>query len=305
MDVMSVSVIIPSYNSAEVVGDAVESALNQSTPPGEIIVVDDGSTDETRTTIGRYGPKVRYIYQNNQGVAAARNRGIREARGEFVAFLDADDVWHPCKLERQVDVMSQFPELVLLGTDSVSWPTEGFSTPSGSPVLQLVSFERMVVRNHLLTSSLIARRKALDQAGEFDVRLQGPEDYDMWLRIARFGELGNLRERLIGYRETPGSLSKHAHRMQAGMRLILEKLEASGTFANRRLLRRKAFAYFHFSCGYMHHAAGNKREAVANMLQSLLYYPFFYGRGVMKYRFARLRLFRRTLWSWLRGVPRF
>src|SRR5712675_1199611 len=98
---MRVSVIIPTYNSGRLVVEAVESALAQTLAPAEILVVDDGSTDDTRDRLAKFGPPVSYIHQENQGVAAARNRGIRAATGDLVAFLDADDVWHPKKLERQ------------------------------------------------------------------------------------------------------------------------------------------------------------------------------------------------------------
>src|SRR6266849_6286184 len=99
------SVIIPTYDSGQLVVEAVASALAQSLAPAEVIVVDDGSTDDTRERLALFGPPVRYIHQKNQGVAAARNTGLHEATGELIAFLDADDVWHPLKLELQVSCL--------------------------------------------------------------------------------------------------------------------------------------------------------------------------------------------------------
>src|SRR3954451_14848952 len=109
----AISVIIPSYNSARWISEAVDSVLAQTLVPQQIIVVDDGSRDDTRSRVRRYGPPVEYIYQPNQGVSAARNTGMQAATGEFVAFLDADDVWHPRKAEFQLRVFSERPDVAL------------------------------------------------------------------------------------------------------------------------------------------------------------------------------------------------
>src|SRR5215470_11833569 len=104
-----VSVIIPSYNSVKYLRDALDSVLSQTFRDFEVLVIDDGSTDDTRVVIRRYGEAVRYIYQQNSGVAAARNRGISESRGQYVAFLDADDTWRQDKLEAQVTALRKNP----------------------------------------------------------------------------------------------------------------------------------------------------------------------------------------------------
>src|SRR5205823_5126521 len=117
-----VCVIIPTYNSASLVTEAIASVLNQTTVPAEIIVVDDGSKDDTRARVAGFGPPVRYVYQENQGVAAARNTGMKSACQEFVAFLDADDVWHPRKLEIQLAELARRPDLGMLGTQTFDWP---------------------------------------------------------------------------------------------------------------------------------------------------------------------------------------
>src|SRR5690348_13396065 len=105
-----VSVVIPSYNSAQYVGAAIESVLVQTVPDVEILVVDDGSKDATREVVARYGDRARYLYQENAGVAVARNHGIRESSGEWIGFLDADDTWLPQKLERQLAALAAAPE---------------------------------------------------------------------------------------------------------------------------------------------------------------------------------------------------
>src|SRR5262245_58457673 len=115
-----VSVIIPSYNYGCYVQQAVDSALSQSYPNQEVIVVDDGSTDDTEVRLAAYGKRIRYIHQKNQGLSEARNTGIREARGEFLAFLDSDDAFHPKKTELQMAYLMAHPEVSLVGTEMFS-----------------------------------------------------------------------------------------------------------------------------------------------------------------------------------------
>lgn len=112
-----VSVLIPTYNRAYILGSAIESVLRQSYRPIEVVVVDDGSTDDTRSLVEGFAPEVRYIYQPNGGLAAARNTGLAAARGEFIAFQDSDDIWLPWKLQAQVAVMRHAPEVALVWTD--------------------------------------------------------------------------------------------------------------------------------------------------------------------------------------------
>lgn len=107
----SVSLIIPAYNAARYLKEALDSAIYQTRPPQEIIVIDDGSTDNTRDLVAYYGPMVRYVYQENQGIGAARNAGVRLAQGDYVSFLDADDFWTSDKLERQMAVFQKQPEI--------------------------------------------------------------------------------------------------------------------------------------------------------------------------------------------------
>src|SRR5262249_49148666 len=119
---MPVSVVIPAYNCAPLVREAIASALAQTAPPFEILVIDDGSTDDSRALIAEFGSPVRYVWKPNGGVSSARNRGLAEARGDLIAFLDADDLWHPDKLRRQVEVLLERPELGMLGTGIIRWP---------------------------------------------------------------------------------------------------------------------------------------------------------------------------------------
>lgn len=284
-----VSVVIPTYNSGPLVEEAIASALGQTLAPAEVIVVDDGSTDDTADRLGLFGPPVRVIRQRNAGASAARNRGLTEATGNFIAFLDADDVWHPDKLRRQLEVLDARPELGLLGALTVPWPGV-FPKDLPSGLVSEVRLEDLIVRNRFVTSTVVMRRELADRVGHFDRSLHGPEDYDYWLRAATVAGVANLDVPLTGYRDVGGSLSKQAVRMEDGMRRILDKLDQAGVFNGRPRLRRKAWAYFHYSCAYMHGAAGHRREALRNAIRSVWRYPVPFPRVDVREPFGRIRL---------------
>jgi glycosyltransferase involved in cell wall biosynthesis len=283
-----VSVIIPTYNSATLVTKAVQSVLAQSVQPTEIIVVDDGSTDDTRQRLSTYG--VRYLHQQNQGVAAARNLGLRQATGELIAFLDADDVWHPRKLELQIAAIAANPDLVLLGTAVFDWPIEQPGNVNRAGVIKAMPWRKLAVKNHLVTSSIVVRHTALAKAGDFDTALQGPEDHDLWLRLAEAGVVATLDLPLTGYRQVPGSLSRQAITMRAGMRQILHKLDQRRAWRGQRWLRRKAYGYCDYSCAYMAGAAGLPGRALGDVARSMLWYPLPYDRSEVRFPLARLRM---------------
>jgi glycosyltransferase involved in cell wall biosynthesis len=290
--VMRVSVVIPTYNSGTLVVEAVESVLAQTLPVEEVLVIDDGSTDDTVERLARFGPPVRLIRKENGGVATARNRGVEEATGEWIAFLDADDVWHPRKLEIQFSALAHRSDLALLGNSLYDWP--GKHPDIGAEAfgdLAKIRLDDLIVRNSLVTSTIVARTEILRAAGPFDPALRGPEDHDLWIRVAQRAKVANLPIALTGYRSaTPGSLSKNADRMEEGMQAILDKLEGTGVFRGRALLRRKAWGYFRYSCAFMRFRAGETRAAVQNIVRSLIGYPLPYGREDVRTRFGRVRL---------------
>ncbi|MDX9787120.1 MAG: glycosyltransferase [Desulfobacterales bacterium] len=182
---MTVSVIIPTYNRAWAIKAAIDSVLSQDYDGHELIVVDDGSTDETNSTLAEYVPRITVIRQANRGVSAARNRGILEATGELIAFLDSDDRWLPGKLSRQVDFFNAHPKALICQTEEI-WirngvrvnPKNRHQKPSGDifePSLQLCLVS---------PSAVMMQRRLFDSVGAFDEALPACEDYDLWLRVA-------------------------------------------------------------------------------------------------------------------------
>lgn len=287
-----VSVVIPAYNAGRFIAETIDSVLSQTCRPTEVIIVDDGSTDDTCQQCEPYQDRVAYVRQANQGVAAARNHGVRRATNEFVAFLDADDIWHPRKLELQCAALAARPTLGLLGTGTFDWPQGAVPCCDGMQVqVELVSWPSLVVRNYFTTSSMLVRRELLERVGGFDPQLQGPEDYDLWLRLTEAAEAGNLELPLTGYRMVAGSLGKQAKSMHAGMRLILDKLDARIDWQAHQGLRRKAHGYCDYSCAYMYRAARYRKRALLLLLRSLCLYPQAFASGEVCTPFARPKMF--------------
>jgi glycosyltransferase involved in cell wall biosynthesis len=190
-----VSIIVPAFNAERYIGTCLASVFGQTYRDYELIVVDDGSTDQTREAIVAAGGPVRYISQPNQGPAAARNSGIAAARGELVCFLDADDSWFPDKLEHQVEFLTRHRDVGLLFADEEEFDDQGVhchslvSTSRFFPAIAAGgtldgAFQKLLEENFIPTSTVMIRKACFEACGQFDVTLKGPEDRDMWSRIA-------------------------------------------------------------------------------------------------------------------------
>ena len=206
------SVIIPTYNRSAYLREAVNSVLSQTRPALEVIVVDDGSTDDTLRVISSYGQSVRCVSQANRGVSAARNSGIAAARGDYVAFLDADDSWTPDKLQRVHDVLAADPALDAVCHDVDVVAPDGAVTGSRAYRLdERDPYTQLLYRgNFLTTSAMTVRRDVLEREGGFDERRDWvtTEDFDLWLRIARDGgRFAIVPETLGRYLVHPGGAS--------------------------------------------------------------------------------------------------
>ena len=194
----TVTVVIPTYNRMGLLSRALTSVARQTQPPNEVVLVDDGSTDDTEGLIRRQFPDVRYLQQENRGVAAARNRGIREAKGEWLAFLDSDDEWLPHKLERQLDAVREEPEFSFCHTNEI-WIRRGKRVnplkkhaKSGGYI-----FKKCLPLCVISPSSVLILRSLFEQVGLFDESLPACEDYDLWLRITAIRPVLYLEEPLI------------------------------------------------------------------------------------------------------------
>ena len=182
-----VSVIIPAYNSEEYIVDTIKSVLAQTYKQIEIIVIDDGSTDGTSNILKPYIHKIKYIKKENGGASSARNKGIVNSNGDYVAFLDADDLWRKNKIEKQMAIFKEFPDVGLVYCDSSTFDKEGVIHSSLSEIVETPTgnvLEAMIVHNFLNNSSIVVKRVCFDIAGLWNENLINGNDYDMWLRVA-------------------------------------------------------------------------------------------------------------------------
>ncbi len=194
---MNISVIIPTYNRYTLLKRAITSLYNQTYQPKEIIVVDDGATDDTFQIKNDF-PEILYIYQANRGVSAARNVGIQKASCKWIAFLDSDDEFHPQKLQKQVEFHKKNPA-ILMSYTAENWIRNGKEVKIPKKYRKIgkdIFLENLSYCN-IAPSSVFLHRKILDDVGLFDENLEVCEDYDMWLRIVQKYEVGLINEKLI------------------------------------------------------------------------------------------------------------
>jgi glycosyltransferase involved in cell wall biosynthesis len=255
-----VSVVIPAYNAEAFIGATLDSALQQTHRAIEVIVVDDGSSDGTAALVEAYArrdSRVRLVRQQNAGVAAARNRGIADARGDFVAPLDADDLWEPTKIERQVarmleagsDVGIVYCWWLLIDRDgaildsSPQWQVEGRAVDA----LLQVNFAGNA-------SVPLFRRQALVEVGGYDASLrargaQGFEDWDVALKVAEQWNVAVVPAVLVGYRRQDSGMSASTDRMWRSYELVIQGVRARRPDVNRRLLRRSRHQFALYVAG--------------------------------------------------------
>lgn len=217
-----VSVIIPCYNAARYICATIESVLAQHEPALEIIVVDDGSSDDSVALVRAAYPQVRLIAQANAGVAAARNHGLREARGEWVAFVDADDIWLPGKLAAQFAQLAAAPGCRMNYTAWKVWPSDA-PRPAAAELAELARgagdalawsgpsgwiYPELLLDCWVWTSTVMAQRALFDEIGNFDTTLRIGEDYDLWLRASRVTPILRVPHPYALYRIHPASITK-------------------------------------------------------------------------------------------------
>jgi glycosyltransferase involved in cell wall biosynthesis len=274
-----VSVIIPTYNRAHYICEALDSALAQTYQNVEIVVVDDGSTDGTRAVLKGYGDKIRYYYQENQGLSAALNFGIEKSSGQYLAFLGDDDIWLPGKLEVQVALLETHPEIGMVHADIIILD-EG---PKDSrfrrrklprPMPSGYILPELIIKNVIACPTVVVRRSCLDEVGFFDLDNKLSQDYDLWLRIARRFPITYLDRPLAIYRWHLNNLSQtRVNQMQDhlnAIRKVLHNTPGVVDGADRDVVH---FA-IDFKTAYMCFDKGSYREARRYFTKALRLRPF-------------------------------
>jgi glycosyltransferase involved in cell wall biosynthesis len=276
----SVSVIVPTYDYARYLPRALDSVRAQSEPPFEIVVVDDGSTDETPAVLRRYADQVRVLRQPHRGPAAARNAGVAAARGDLVAFLDADDEWHRDKLARQVTLFMERPSVGAVGCanqvierDGAVLRTRYFPNPSHDPTERL---RQVALRERWVGSSCsgaVLPRRVLEDVGGFDERLDAAEDWDLWLRVAARHLIQNVHERLVTIWFHREGVFRDAAKVEAAQWRVYRKATARWPDALDDGTRSRMRAMIRADAGGEYAAGGGDATALRRYVQSLVEAP--------------------------------
>lgn len=272
-----VSVVVITYNAAAYVGHAIESVLQQTWDNLELVVIDDGSTDDTPGVVQRFpDPRITYVRQSNRGPNAARNAGIRQARGELVAFLDCDDWWVPEKIARQVAAALNNPKAGLVYSFAKSVKTTGEEGAWFDAVINGRAIEQLLRGNCIAgsASSAMVSRKAIETVGMFDESLQYAEDWEYWIRIASRFEVACVPQFDVFLLSRPDSRGKNALATRdQSLRFIHDAIREY--VPGRPWFRRTALAELHYVASYNFWAAGDLWPARREIVRSLAYNPFY------------------------------
>ena len=270
----TVSVIIPTYNRAHLIGIAIKSVLNQTYQDFEIIVVDDGSTDNTGEIIRSFKDKrVKYIkkYKENKGSSVARNIGIKVARGKYIAFLDSDDEWLPEKLDKQIKVLqSESPEVGVVYSNLCYIDENGKSmNKSLSRKKEGYIYEDLLGRNYVGTpSTLLIKKVCFNQVGLFDDLLNAQEDWDMWIRIAKYYRFALIKIPLVKYRLHSNQISRNLELKIITANRILVK------YKDELEKRRGVHSKHYFYIGLRFCRIGKTKEGRRYLIKAISLYPF-------------------------------
>jgi glycosyltransferase involved in cell wall biosynthesis len=268
--VLTVSAVIPAYNSAATLPRAIDSVLRQ-TVPVQVIVVDDGSTDGTPELLRGYGARITVIRQPNAGAGAARSLGTKAARTDLIAFLDADDAWHPDKLEKQLGAFSD-PEVGLCGA-AAQWIDEtGAVMRVWRPALNGYLTRQLLARNFIITSSAVVRRTCIERVSPlFKPDLFPVEDWEFWIRLSTVCKISVSPEVLVDYYVLPSSGTRTRSvadfkRLYSG---VIEQFKNEPALSDLvRSEDRTIRANLHFFAAYLYYEEGSYRSFLTELFHS-------------------------------------
>ncbi|SEB47946.1 glycosyltransferase family A protein [Terriglobus roseus] len=271
---MRVSVVIPAYNAEPYLHECLSSVLTQTHPVEEVIVIDDGSTDRTRSIAESFGSPVRLLQQKQGGPARARNLGVKEARGEWIAFLDADDLWLPDKVRKQLSALAAAPEAVLCYTGLLALKLDGSRVAVQAPSLSHVDAMLSLTNVGIPPSAVMLRRETLLQVGGFSDVQKGCEDWDLWFRLRKVGTFCIVPEAETVYRESLGGLSSNAeHMYQDFLRMLDRVLLADKHGWQRHVWRRRIMSYQQYKAAMTARHAGQSAIERKFLAASLATWP--------------------------------
>jgi glycosyltransferase involved in cell wall biosynthesis len=299
----TVSIIIPAYNYAHYLAEAIDSALAQTYPDIEVIVVDDGSTDDTAEVCKTFGDQIRYHYKKNAGLSAARNTGIELAKGKYALFLDADDILLPSMVERCMEVFdSDSSDIGVAACTRVLIDENGKvveERPREKAVAEMITARDLLLMNRITVACALVRVAVFDSVGRFDEALTSSEDRDMWIRIASTFKLTRIPDELVRYRVHSSNMSRNTDRMSQNMARVLEKARRAGVESSASsLFWHSVFAFKDYQVSWMAHAEGRSLTAIGLILRSILRYPIYWEPAKLDSPlFFRVRSLRRFIFG--------
>ncbi len=266
-----VSVVIPAYNKAELTVKSVESVLKQTYKNIELIVVDDGSTDNTAQLLKPYTDKIKYVYKKNSGACSARNLGISLAQGEYIGLLDCDDLYLPRKLELSVKFLEEHPDYGFVHSAAYFVDDRDNILRSFSHRLsrQNLLVRDLLLRDFICNSTVVVRKNCFDKTGGFDETIFTPGDWDMWLRLAENYKAGYINEPLVYYRISSSYNFKHIEQVKKEESIVLEK-----SFSRNPCLplglKNKAFSNLYYRSALSYLLTGNFKRAKEELLLAII-----------------------------------
>lgn len=275
------TIVIPAYNAARFLEATLDSVVTQTLRDSDAVVVDDGSQDETGAVAGHY-PAVRLIRQRNAGVAAARNRGVRGSHSEWVAFLDADDLWMPEKLRCQFE-RAQETGAGAIFCDLRFIDIEGQEIPQPPATEVSLEMEPLLMHSERIpqgtSSTLLVRRSVFESVGGYDESLATMADWDLLIRLRRVTEFAHVPRRLVAYRRYAGSMSRSVTMLERESRIVLDKAFGErGTPKAWRGLERKSRAWNDLVLSGSYAGAGSTGRAIGFALRAIARDPRLLGR---------------------------
>jgi len=276
-----ISVIIPTYNADKFIAEAIESVLAQTYKMFEIIVVDDGSTDKTTDILRKYHEKIQYIFQENRGPSAARNVGINIAQGEYICFLDADDLWTSDKLEAQLKYLNRHPEVVFVFSDHQDF--KGEETGAGTFLSDKNAFEgmpfqegliqnafkKLLQENFISTPTVMLKKGCFEKTGLFDEDLWSVEDRDLWIRMAAHFSLACLPKVLCKRRVHQSNISRQSELAFRSRIKVFEKNWSQFSHLAPEKIWHHELANDYCKIGYLLLEKNQRRQALHAALVSL------------------------------------
>lgn len=291
-DGMLVSIIIPTYNCERYISQTIDSVLAQDYNAIELLIIDDGSTDNTKKIVLDYGDRLRLISRKNSGVCVARNMGLAEAKGQFICWMDHDDYWYPDKISQQVKAFNRHDDVGVVYSNFTRWNSNSagiFPTPDSYIKKSFIDkfdpehsgwiYHLFLLDCYMLTSTAMFRRDVFEKCGAFDESLPYGEDWDLWLRISREYPFLKLNQSTTLYRQHQGQGSRMVRGVDYRTMILSDARDKWGLYSRdgRHLSEwqfRRQLANYHASFALNLLKANQKKRAIMSFLRAWTTYPF-------------------------------